>query len=145
MYIKTVREFLDCLRQGPYADGGYPLFFLTSDGETLCPKCAREEVWQIARAVRDKSRDGWRVEGHDANWEDPEMRCAHCNERIESAYAEDQAELLKVLWTRHKDGDTFDGTLKSARQILGRAGYKWAAVKSDVEMLHKDGRLDGWG
>jgi hypothetical protein len=93
MQINTVREFLDCLRAGPFTSvGSYPTFFLTDDGGVLSHKTAREEVWQIARAIRDGERNGWRVVGFDVNWEDPELFDDHSGERIESAYAEDEAQ-----------------------------------------------------
>lgn len=91
MTIDSVRELMQAVREGKYADGGYPLFFFAHDGDTLCPDCVKKEIWQIARAVRDKQRNGWRVVGMDVNWEDPDMWCAHCNARIPSAYAEDEA------------------------------------------------------
>lgn len=61
-----------------YTDlGGYPLFYLTKRDCVLCPLCANEEKAVIVAA--------------DANWEDPELYCDECSERIESAYAEDEA------------------------------------------------------
>lgn len=85
----TVHEFLESLRDGKYAHGGYPKYWLASDGETLSYEACRSEVWQIARAIRDHDSSGWRVVACDANWEDPNMYCAHTNNRIESAYADE--------------------------------------------------------
>jgi hypothetical protein len=86
----TVHEFLESLRGGKYTSvGSYPKFWLASDGETLSYEACRENVWRIARAIRDNDNSGWRVVGCDANWEDPEMYCAHTGERIESAYADE--------------------------------------------------------
>lgn len=65
--------------------GGYPIYYLMQDGETMCPKCANENR-HLDEGAQDHS--GWHVVGQDINWEDPEMFCCHCNERIESAYAE---------------------------------------------------------
>jgi len=88
----TVHELMEDLRQGEFTSlGGYPLFFLTEDGGTLHPRCVREEIWTVARATRDGYEKSWCVVAHDVNWEDPSMICDHCNERIESAYAEDEA------------------------------------------------------
>ena len=83
----TVSDFKRDVRMGTYGDGGYPLFFLTSDGDTLHPKCAREEAKDIIRALLDGDRGA--VCGHDVNWESPDLFCDACGERIESAYAED--------------------------------------------------------
>lgn len=89
MPIKTVRALLDALRQGRFSSvGGYPLFFLTHDGECLDPATVRAEIWQIARAVRDQARWNaqWLVVAHDVNWESMDMVDAHTNEPIECAY-----------------------------------------------------------
>lgn len=57
--------------------GGYPIFYATRDGLTICPKCANDP--DTADPVTDA----------DVNWEDPNMICEDCNERIPSAYAEE--------------------------------------------------------
>ena len=59
--------------------GGYPLFYLTDDeGDILCPACANKEADHPLVA--------------DVNYEDPALYCDECGNRIESAYAEDEAE-----------------------------------------------------
>ena len=67
--------------------GGYPMFYVTSDGAALCPKCINDSSNPIHF---DGLSDGWKVEGYDVNWEDSQLFCDHCNKRIESAYAEDE-------------------------------------------------------
>lgn len=85
--IETVAQLKATLRAGAYAwPGGYPLYLLTSDGETLSFDAARSEFRQIAYAIRHKLNDGWRVVACDVNYEDADMVCAHTGERIESAY-----------------------------------------------------------
>jgi hypothetical protein len=93
MRIETVKDFGNALKQGPYAwPGGYPLFFVTSDGGALAFGTAWEERANIAQAIlSNDTHGGWRVIGVDVNWEDPELMDDHAGERIESAYAEDQA------------------------------------------------------
>ncbi len=89
----TVRAFLESLRRGAFTSVGcYPLFWLCSDGGVLSHAACKANVWEIARAIRDGSNCGWRVVAQDVNWEDPDMYCDDTGERIESAYAEDQAE-----------------------------------------------------
>ena len=57
--------------------GGYPLYYLSGEGnEILCPYCANSEADCIT--------------AYGVNWEDPMLICEECNERIESAYAEDE-------------------------------------------------------
>ena len=69
--------------------GGYPLYLVMMDGESLCMDCARQEYRQIAEAHYHDKRGSWSSIGADVNWEDNFLFCSHCNTRIESAYAED--------------------------------------------------------
>src|SRR5262245_59458335 len=98
----TVREFFKSLRAGAYADGGYPKYWLTADGETLSHEACKANAGRIARAIRGdakradvdparfySSEPDWCVVGVDVNWEDPEMLCGETGKRIPSAYAED--------------------------------------------------------
>jgi hypothetical protein len=68
--------------------GGYPIFYLTKDGETLCPACVNKEIRIIVDDTLENGHSGWEVEAGDVNWEDADMVCCNCNKRIESAYAE---------------------------------------------------------
>lgn len=69
--------------------GSYPLFAITSDGVALCPDCVNAERALIGTTT---GSDGWCITAVTANWEDPELFCDHCGNRIESAYAEPEAE-----------------------------------------------------
>ena len=87
----TPAQFGKALKQ-PYAwPGGYPTYFVTSDGVALCHKCAIEQGKLITAAIRDRDNSGWRVVAQDINYEDSSLYCDHCSERVESAYAEDEA------------------------------------------------------
>jgi hypothetical protein len=89
MWIKTISDFRAAMRHGPWAwPGGYPCYFITSDGAALSFKSARQERRNILEAIRDQDNSGWRIVAMDVNWEDAELYCDHTNERIESAYAE---------------------------------------------------------
>lgn len=88
MFELTVHAFIESLRGGKYADGGYPKYWVTSDGGVLSYEACRGEVWQISRAIRDSDSGGWRVVAGGINWEDPELYCDHTGDRIPSAYAE---------------------------------------------------------
>jgi len=62
-----------------YTDlGCYPLLYVTKSNQCLCADCAtnNDEDYDPIVAV-------------DANWENPLLFCDDCNNRIESAYAED--------------------------------------------------------
>ena len=92
MKLRTISDLKNALRSGPYAwPGGYPLFFVTSDGAALSYAAVRGNLRRIMESIRDRSADGWQVIGADVNWEDPALYCDHTGERIESAYAEDHA------------------------------------------------------
>lgn len=82
------------LRDGQWAwPGGYPCYFITADGEAMSFAAVRSEWREIVGAHLTFSGHvtGWEIAGCDINWEDPELYCAHTNERIQSAYAEDDA------------------------------------------------------
>jgi len=72
--------------------GGYPLYLVMTDGGCLCGDCILSERGLIHQAALEDLHDGWAPMGMDINYEDPALYCDHCNERIESAYAEDDAQ-----------------------------------------------------
>ena len=51
----------------------YPLGYLDAQNAVLCPGCADDKCTAFP------------------NWEDPHLHCDDCGERIESAYAEEEA------------------------------------------------------
>lgn len=73
--------------------GGYPMYYLMEDGDTLCPDCANGENGSLAYIVsedadRAKYHDGWGIVGQDIHWEGEAFICCHCGKRIDSAYGE---------------------------------------------------------
>ena len=85
--ISTVADLKATIRAGKYAwPGGYPMFFITSDGEALSFEAVEQEFGQVAYAIRHELNDGWRVVGCDINEEDADLFCAHTGKPIESAY-----------------------------------------------------------
>jgi hypothetical protein len=52
----------------------------------LCPTCANS---QSEVGTDDETPADWRIVASDINYEDPDLYCDHCHQRIESAYAED--------------------------------------------------------
>lgn len=72
--------------------GGYPIFYVTKDNGILCPTCVNRgngsDAYVKPNTTAGSDDSQWLVVAYDANWEDPDMYCDHCNARIESAYAE---------------------------------------------------------
>jgi len=66
--------------------GGYPIYYLAADNGVLCPKCANE-----FNPDRDNDAQLEPV-AYGINYEDSTLYCEHCNERIESAYGEGEAQ-----------------------------------------------------
>ena len=66
--------------------GSYPILYLTKDDRPICPQCVQDNLPAILA-----SEPGWDGLTHHVNWENPHLDCEHCGERIESAYAEDEA------------------------------------------------------
>lgn len=83
-----VRQIKEAARNVYAWPGGYPLFVLMTDGEALCPKCAKDNFGLIGRSTRDDTRDGWAAAGVGIHWEGSALTCAHCGGDIESAYGE---------------------------------------------------------
>ncbi len=74
--------FQDTTKLRAFTDiGCYPMFY-ASKNQVLCPECA---------TVTLTDPELPQITGVDVNWEDPALFCDECGERIESAYAEDEA------------------------------------------------------
>ena len=90
-HIDNTLQLRATLRAGAYAwPGGYPMFFITSDGESLSFESVRDEYYQCAYSMRHRIDDGWRIVGCDINYEDTELTCDHSGARIPSAYGGDE-------------------------------------------------------
>jgi hypothetical protein len=92
MLIHTTNDLKNAIRSGPYAwPGGYPLYFITSDGAALSFDAVKENYRIILQSVKHKMRDGWQVVAFEINWEEPDLFCEHSGKRIDSAYCEEDA------------------------------------------------------
>lgn len=86
----TLREIKERLRAGAYAwPGGYPIFFVTTDGAPLSFATVKDNWRQIVDAhLRNDRYCGWHIADAQINWEDNDLYCDCTGERIESAYGE---------------------------------------------------------
>jgi hypothetical protein len=79
----------DAIRNKYAWPGGYPIFIVLHDGESLCVDCAREEFKQIVWDWIAKVDTGWFADGADINYEDDDLSCCHCYGPIESAHGKE--------------------------------------------------------
>jgi hypothetical protein len=94
MEIKNLFELQKALEIGPYAwPGGYPIYFIMADGGAMSFEAVRLGREAVFSAMEGDCPDDkqWRVVSAEINWEDPNLYCDHTDERIESAYAEEDA------------------------------------------------------
>lgn len=87
MLIKNGRELRKAVKQGAWAwPGGYPIYFIASDGAPLSFEAVAENLEQCAEATQTQDKGGWCIVAADINWEDTELTCEHKGVRIPSAY-----------------------------------------------------------
>ena len=85
--IKNTTQLKATLRAGSSTSlGGYPLYFITSDGGALSFESVRSELSSVLDSIKNDINDGWKVIGCDVNYEDQNLFCDHSNQQIESAY-----------------------------------------------------------
>lgn len=72
--------------------GGYPLFYVFTDGGVICPDCVNANIQEIDGAIKGErrfnSRGGWAIDRYDANYEEPDLCCDHCGKLIPAAYVD---------------------------------------------------------
>lgn len=91
--IASCADLKATLRYGQYAwPGGYPLYFMASDGGALSFEAVRDNLRQVMNAIQQRDNSGWRVVACDINWEDSSLVCDHTGKPIESAYGEPDKE-----------------------------------------------------
>ena len=91
--IHNTTELKATLRAGMYAwPGGYPMFFITSDGARLSFSTVRDNLREVITAIKDTRytcMEGWKVVACDINYEGP-LYDDQTGELIESAYGDDE-------------------------------------------------------
>lgn len=85
--IGSIADLKATLRNGAVTDfGGYPLYFITSDGGALSFDSVRKNFRAVIESIKNHINDGWRVVACDVNYEDDDLYCDHSSEKIDSAY-----------------------------------------------------------
>lgn len=88
--IKTGAQLRATLRAGAFTwPGGYPLYFVTSDGGALAFDSVRDNLRSVLDSIRTECNDGWRVVACKVNYEDEYLYDDHTGRKIESAYGQD--------------------------------------------------------
>jgi len=88
--IESVADFKACLRAGRSTDlGGYPLYFVTNDGGAISFESAQKDFGTLAYEIQHSM--GGRIIACDINYEDSDLVCSISDERIPSAYGEDES------------------------------------------------------
>lgn len=91
--------------------GGYPIYYQCADGGLLCSHCA---CTHIKLTSDPQAAADWRIAAADINYEDPDLRCDHCDATIESAYCEP---VDKDMEASHSSGMSADA------EALASAGH----------------------
>lgn len=66
--------------------GSYPIMHVTTRNRALCVDCVQRSITDHD----DVMQRGESIAAHDMNYSNPSLDCDNCDERIESAYAEDK-------------------------------------------------------
>lgn len=90
-----LRDVLAELVEGQWAwPGGYPKYFILADGETASYAGIQAEIENVARACASVDRRSfyrqWLPVAVDINYEDDNLFCCITNDRIPSAYSENE-------------------------------------------------------
>ena len=88
--IDTVADLKAALRAGDTSQwGGYPLYFITSDGAALSFESVRKELPQVIYSIANGLRsDGWHVCTTAVNYENRDLVCDHSGQPIACAYGD---------------------------------------------------------
>ena len=72
-----------------FLSNGYPHYYVAKDCGVICPDCVKDNLELIAEAMTEGWDDQWIVVACDINYEDDSLYCDNCNNRIISAYGDE--------------------------------------------------------
>ena len=91
MDINTTKDLKTAMRNGRFTwPGGYPLYFITSDGAALSFDAVRDNFKLCLYETKNGNCGGWCIVACDINYEDSGLYCDHTGQRIQSAYGDDE-------------------------------------------------------
>lgn len=82
VYRRPIWSQVTTYKLATFADGGYPLVYITADACAMCATCATEQATR-------RDRDHWsRIVNVVPHYEGPSITCEGCSVEIESAYGD---------------------------------------------------------
>lgn len=85
--IDSIAKFKSCLRHGPYIfPGGHETYFAFGDGRPCCHACALKEYEQIVSDTVNGFGFSFQIQSSHVNWDDLDLVCDLCGERIAPQY-----------------------------------------------------------
>ena len=88
MKILNIDQLKELQSGSPFL--GYPHYYLAKDCGVICPDCVKDNLEMIAEAMTEGWDDQWIVVACDINYEDDSLYCDNCNNRIISAYGDEE-------------------------------------------------------
>jgi hypothetical protein len=79
--VEIMRSVKDAIRMPFTFPGMYQKSIILSDGEVICPDCAKDNFRQIAHDTVKKWKTGWNSVGAECLWEG-ENNCVECNKSL---------------------------------------------------------------
>ena len=115
--------------------GGYPIFYLAADDSVVCAGCANGSAY---RTWNEEDLEHLII-ASDINWEDAHLFCDDCQERIESANAEDETEtdILGLTYDRaesmHQTGHLSDAEWEHYRYLWRNSAFHLSSLAQGYE------------
>ena len=79
--LALTKRAKDAIRMPYTFPGGYPLSIMLSDGESICPACARREWRNLCEETIKPGWTQWRIVSVDVLWEGSDC-CVQCGEDL---------------------------------------------------------------
>lgn len=88
MNILNINQLKELQSGSPFL--GYPHYSVAKDCGVICSDCVKDNLELITEAMKDGWDNQWIVIACDINYEDDSLYCDNCNNRIVSAYGDDE-------------------------------------------------------